>query len=105
MKHCKLCNAYFDAPLIRKERDNTVFKGYQSRVELCPVCGLPYIEDAAVCPKCKGYMPNGEILCKSCRKILKGKLLDFLDCLSTVEQEQLDLWLDGRSISDLGPVC
>ena len=62
MKHCQICNAYFDAPMVREGTDPTVFPGYRYRDELCPVCGQPYIEDAAVCPICKGYMPAGSIL-------------------------------------------
>lgn len=104
MMHCQICNAYFDVPLIQEETDNSVSTGYRSREELCPVCGLPYIEDAGICPKCNGYRASGEILCKSCRNALKARLLAFLDELSPNEREQLDLWLDGRSISDLWKV-
>lgn len=30
MKHCQICNAYFDAPMVREGTDPTVFPGYHS---------------------------------------------------------------------------
>ena len=100
MKHCQICNAYFDVPLVQEGTDATVSPGYRYREELCPICGQPYIEDAAVCPICRGDMPAGDILCKSCRRSLLSRFRDFADSLREEEEDQLDEWLDGRSIKE-----
>lgn len=101
MMHCQICNAYFDAPVVRKGTDRAVGEGFRYREELCPVCGQPYIERAAVCGKCGGYMPEGKILCKPCRENLRMRFLEFLSGLTDDEEEQLDIWLDGRSVKDI----
>lgn len=100
MKHCTTCGVYFDAPLVREGTDPTVAPGYRYREELCPVCGQPYFEDADECPQCGSYMPAGDILCKTCRAALSARFTDFLDSLTAEEEEQLDEWLDGRSVKE-----
>lgn len=100
MMHCQICNSYFDAPLVNEGTDATVAPGYHYREELCPVCGQPYIESAAICPICNGYMPEGKILCAACRQSLLSRFRDFADSLREEEEDQLDEWLDGRSIKE-----
>ena len=100
MYHCQICGTYFDAPSVLEGTDPTVGPGYRYREELCPVCGLPYIEGADTCPGCGQYMPAGKILCRACREELKRRLCEFADTLKAEEEEQLDEWLDGRSITE-----
>lgn len=100
MLHCQICNAYFDAPTVREGPDPTVSPGYRYREELCPICGQPYIENAKSCPICRSYMPEGDIICKSCRRSLLSRFRDFADSLQEEEEDQLDEWLDGRSIKE-----
>ena len=100
MNHCQICNAYFDSPTTREGADPTVFPGYRYREELCPVCGQPYIEKAVICPICKVYMPEGKILCAACRRSLLSRFRDFADGLREEEEDQLDEWLDGRSVKE-----
>ena len=102
MKHCQICDAYFDVPMVLEGADSTVVPGYRFREELCPVCGQPYIEGAAVCPACSGYMPEGNILCRACRKSLLSRLCAFADALTADEEAQVDAWMDGRSITERG---
>lgn len=100
MKHCQICGAYFDKPLVRSGTDPTVAPGYRYREELCPVCGQTYIEDAKLCPICGAYMPEGKILCSACRRSLLLRFQGFADGLREEEEDQLDEWLDGRSIKE-----
>lgn len=100
MMHCTTCGVYFDAPLVREGSDPTVAPGYRYREELCPICGQPHIEEAAVCPECGDYMPAGHILCRGCRADLSCRFTDFLDRLTADEEKQLDEWLDGRSVTE-----
>lgn len=100
MMHCQICGAYFDAPMIREGPDPTVAPGYRYREELCPVCGQPYIEAARLCPICGDYMPDNKIICAACRQSLLARFQNFADNLREEEEDQLDEWLDGRSIKE-----
>jgi hypothetical protein len=43
---------------------------------------------------------SGDILCKPCRERLKRKFIAFADELTAPEEEQLDEWLDGVSVTE-----
>ena len=100
MYHCQICDTYFDAPLVRDYRDPTVDTMARFREVVCPICGQPYIENTDSCPVCGKHMPAGQIICRTCRENLKHRLCAFADQLKAEEEEQLDEWLDGRSITE-----
>lgn len=100
MKHCQICGTFFDSPVVLEGIDASVDPKYRYREELCPSCGQPYIEDASICPICHDYMPAGEIICKPCRQSLLRRFNAFADGLKEEEENQLDEWLDGRSIKE-----
>lgn len=100
MYQCRICGTTFDRPNVIERSDPTVDIGYMEHLEICPVCGQPHIEEMEECPECGGPMPRGEIICKTCRDALRVKFREFLAELSPREWEQIDEWLDGRSVAE-----
>lgn len=105
MMHCEICGTYFDSPIIKEYTDMSVDPMASFKELLCPVCGngSQYFEDAKECPVCGEYMPDnnsGNIICAACRKSLLRRLNAFADDLREEEEDQIDEWLDGRSIKE-----
>ena len=105
MNHCTICGSYFDQPVIHTYTDKQVDDAYVAIEELCPVCGRgsQYFEPAKACPVCHRYMPDncsGTIICADCRASLLRRLNTFAGELREEEEDQLDEWLDGRSIKE-----
>lgn len=97
---CPICNTKFDEPF-KVNRTERIHEFMAHFVELsCPICGSPYFDELDTCPRCKGDMLKGEIICKYCRKDLLKRLNAFADYLYPEEEEQLDEWLDGESITN-----
>lgn len=97
---CDNCSTPFDTPL--RKRDVYQEDGH-TRVEyelLCPICGTPYFDPADRCPKCDGWKYHGDHLCRSCRADLLQRFTAFADTLTAEEEEQLDDWTDGESITN-----
>lgn len=97
---CETCGTVFDHPFIREYTDQTVDCSARFRECLCPACFMPYIEEANSCPGCDGFKFRDEILCKTCRAGLLKRFAAFADELTAEEEEQLDEWLDGVSITE-----
>lgn len=97
---CELCRTPFDRPLTITER--AVEDGHiRTDVEtLCPVCGHAHYAPAEECPVCKGWKFQHEHLCASCRSDLLRRVIDFADGLTAEEEEQLDDWMDGDTITN-----
>lgn len=97
---CGICETPFDEPLIHKE--TTVEEGrLRADVEaLCPICASPDFTEAGLCPKCKSWKPKQDRLCGACRADLLRRFTAFADKLTAEEEEQLDDWMDGESVTN-----
>ena len=97
---CEICSTPFDEPLTR--RSQTIEDGrIMADVEvLCPICGSPHFQDADLCPKCREWKPRQDRLCHSCRADLLRRFAAFADSLTEEEEDQLDSWLDGDTITN-----
>ena len=97
---CEICSTPFDEPLRRTtsiiddERMSTFVE------VLCPVCTSPYFTESDPCPKCSEWKPTQALLCRDCRSDLLRRFTAFADELTAEEEEQLDDWLDGDSITN-----
>ena len=98
---CDLCDTAFDVPTIRRE---SAYEDGRVRVDMesvCPVCAHPHFQEADLCPKCEeSYKPRFDHLCRACRADLLRRFTVFADGLKAEEEEQLDDWLDGDSITN-----
>ena len=97
---CENCGTFFDKPIQKVFYDQSVDCSAKFYEQLCPVCMLPYFSDADYCPKCNGYKFTEEILCKTCRADLLKRFNKFADNLTAEEEQQLDEWTDGVSITE-----
>lgn len=98
---CETCDMVFDEPLQLQDTEQLGEGVYQSRRELCPVCGGPYFTRADLCGCCKDRWKRlNEHLCANCREALKLKFAVFADDLTREEVLQLDSWLEGTSIEE-----
>lgn len=98
MYMCNVCDALFDTPAVETEYFDTAY-GYAPYVtESCPVCGESF--SAAESCSCGGVKREGDILCSECRNALKARFIAFADELTAEEENQLDEWLEGCSITD-----
>ena len=99
---CEICATPFDEP--RKHVDRTVEDGrIRTDIELlCPICASPYFANADVCPKCREWKPTKYLLCRACRADLLRRLTEFADKLTAEEEQQLDDWMDGDTITNRG---
>lgn len=97
---CDVCNTPFDRPVSHVE--NMAYDGGTIAYEeqMCPVCGSIYFSEVVSCPDCGNWMRKSDILCKSCRSDLLSRFTAFADQLTAAEEQQIDEWMDGDSISD-----
>lgn len=97
---CDYCGAYFDKPSKIHHRE-TVGEFTREYVdELCPFCGCDSLSHACDCPKCGKPMCAGARLCDDCRKSLLDRLTEFADGLTAEEEQQVDDWMDGDTITN-----
>jgi len=97
--HCDYCGVYFDEPMTVTFREIVAERTMTYAEERCPVCGCSSFSGAKDCPKCGRPMPADDVLCDVCRADLKARVLAFADTLTAEEEEQLDGWLDGDTIT------
>lgn len=99
---CETCGTGFDEP--HRHTVHETLAGFPSTYteEACPICGGGIFTKADDCPKCGGLKLSREHLCRGCRAELARRFTAFADELTAEEEEQLDEWLDGSSITDRG---
>ena len=97
---CDYCGAYFDEPLKIPYRETVGEFTREYVAEVCPVCFCDSLSHACDCPKCGEPMQAGARLCDDCRKSLLERLTEFADSLTAEEEEQLDDWMDGDTITN-----
>ena len=90
---CEICETAFDMP-------SRLATGFGMSESVCPVCGNPHFNEANQCPKCGQWKQERAILCPACRKELVRRFNAFADKLTAEEEEQMDAWLDGDSVTD-----
>lgn len=99
---CDSCGAFFDKPTI-VHHSETLGDGWKRGwiEEQCPICGCDSFQDAAQCPQCEEPMPaHCGVLCGKCRASLKERFTAFADELTAEEEQQIDDWMDGDSITN-----
>ena len=97
---CDNCGTAFYAPLRRHSFEKLDGHVRHDTEDLCPFCATPYFDPADRCPKCDDWKLTTDILCKSCRADLLRRFTAFADTLTAEEEEQLDDWTDGESITN-----
>ena len=97
---CPICNTAFDRPYIHTDYEWQDGFPRPDTEESCPICASPYFEKAVLCPRCGEWMPDRGRLCRTCRGDLLRRFTDFADTLTAEEEEQLDDWLDGDTITN-----
>lgn len=97
---CKNCNALFESPKITVEYVPTEHGYAPYTTHECPECEEADYSTADRCPNCGEFKAEGYALCRDCRDALKAKFIAFAGELTCWEEEQLDDWLDGRSIKE-----
>lgn len=98
MFYCVDCESLFENPNRVKEGFDHWFGTEAYIDDVCPFCGGEAVE-CHIC-ECGGYMTPNDKLCSSCRKDLAGRFAEFCDTLTAEQEEQLDTWLDGNSVTD-----
>lgn len=98
---CDFCGAYFDTPILTRHAEVDAVGVRRYTEEHCPLCGCDSFRDATVCPQCEGPMlAHGQLICGKCRQSLKERIFAFADGLTANEEQQLDEWMDGDTISN-----
>jgi len=97
---CDHCDTPFDEPVVVAHREDLGEFTREYFDGVCPICGCDSFSDADICPKCGDAKLTKEILCKRCRDELKQRFTDFADTLTAEEEQQLDDWLDGDTITN-----
>ena len=97
---CEICDVTFSEPLAVKEMNGDGENRWEEITLCCPVCMESRYSTIDRCPVCDEWKLSGDILCKPCRKNLKNKLAAFAYELTAEEEEQLDEWMDGVSITE-----
>lgn len=97
---CDYCDTYFDTPTVLRHKEHLGEFAREYTTEHCPICGGDSFSDATICPKCGEPMPAHSPLCPTCRSDLLRRFTAFADTLTAEEEEQLDDWLDGDSITN-----
>lgn len=98
--YCENCDNIFDEPFVVPNKDQ--FEVGWSPIAYCPICSYEgHFEETSDCPKCGDPMKPHEILCTNCQTALRWKFRHFVDFLTADEEEQLDEWLDGRSVTEI----
>ena len=99
---CDYCGVYFDTPNVVHHSETLGdgwVRGYNE--ELCPICGSDSFQDATTCPQCEEPMlAHRQHLCDKCRTSLKERFTAFADELTAEEEQQIDDWMDGDSITN-----
>lgn len=98
---CDHCGTPFDTPLITQYSEilsDGIIRTYDEAH--CPICGCYSFSAADLCPKCGEAKMKEEILCKRCRDELKASVTAFADTLTAEEEQQLDDWMDGDTITN-----
>ena len=98
MFKCCTCLAVFEYPRINTEYVPTEHGYAPYKTIECPHCGGSF-EEADLC-RCGEYKFKDEKLCAHCREALLAKFVEFADGLTEEEEDQIDDWLDGRSIKE-----
>ena len=97
---CDYCDARFDEPESVNYVD--VMGDFKRRYTeyLCPICGEESFSEADSCPKCGEAKLTTDTLCRDCRKDLLRRFTAFADSLTAEEEQQVDDWLEGDSITN-----
>lgn len=95
---CNECLRCFFDPAVSRELVKTDLGDELYMSTQCPYCGGTF--EAAEHCSCGGVKYKGETLCVACRARLKEKFIKFADELTAEEEEQLDNWLDGNSVTE-----
>ena len=99
---CDYCGARFDRPeAVNYVEVNGDFKRRYTE-HFCPICGEESFSEAHACPKCREWKPKQDLLCRACRADLLRRLTEFADKLTAEEEQQLDDWMDGDTITNRG---
>ena len=97
---CDYCNTFFDEPeAVHYVEVNGDFKRRYTEY-FCPICGEESFSEADACPKCGEAKLTTDTLCRDCRKDLLKRFTAFADELTEEEEEQLDDWMDGDTITN-----
>lgn len=97
---CETCGTAFDAPDLHRESLREDGYVRTETLALCPICLQPYFTEADLCGVCRDrYKPRNAHLCHPCRDDLLRRFTDFADSLTAEEEQQLDHWLDGDSVT------
>ena len=99
MKWCNECGATFEEPNTIYEKVPTELGEQVLSTNVCPYCGGDSYEEADYCT-CGNVKLKEDIMCETCRKLLKLKFSMFADYLTAEDEAQLDAWLDGNSVAD-----
>lgn len=97
---CDICNVTFSEPIAVKETNGDGEHRWEEIILCCPICMESHYSTIDECPVCDEWKMSGDILCKPCRERLKRKFIAFADELTAPEEEQLDEWLDGVSVTE-----
>ena len=98
---CNYCDVGFDVPLIVKYQEHlgeSMTRLYHE--ERCPICGCDSFREVGECQNCGGIAEGDDIMCKSCKRSLKRRVVEFFDTLTDVEEQQFDIWIDGDTITN-----
>lgn len=97
---CDYCDARFDEPeAVHYVEVSGDFKRRYTEY-FCPICGEESFSEADSCPKCGEAKLTTDTLCRDCRKSLLDRLTEFADGLTAEEEQQLDDWMDGDTITN-----
>ena len=97
---CNTCGTFFDEPHRYTLHEHIAGLPFTYNGESCPICSGALFTEADECPKCGDPKPARDTLCRPCRRSLLRRFTAFADCLTAEEEQQLDEWLDGSSITD-----
>ena len=99
---CNDCLQVFDDPAMVDDSFDHAHGTERRYLATCPFCGSVDIFIGSTCRNahCHNARRRGDILCTECRQELHKRLCTFFDTLTAEEEEQVDAWLDGKSITD-----
>lgn len=97
---CNNCQTSFDDPETEEGGFVHAFGYCAEHRPICPQCGSADLAPARACPDCGGEMRPGDILCRPCRRRLRGRIKAFFGPFSPAALEQAERWLDGVPIGD-----
>ena len=97
---CDICDVVFAEPVAVKEINGNGEHRWEEIFLCCPICMESHYSTVDECPVCDDWKMSGDRLCKPCRNRLKEKFIAFAGELTAPEEEQLDDWLDGVSVTE-----